>query len=63
MASGEDELTVAQLAVCLEVPAERIWSWWVTGEGPPPRPGPGIPRWDRAEVAAWVADGGLRRAG
>ncbi len=62
MASGEDELTVAQLAEYLRVPAERIFRWWVTGEGPRPRPGDGVPRWSRTDVDAWLADGGLRRA-
>lgn len=63
MASDEDELTVAQLAALLGVSAVQLWQWWLADEGPSPRPGRGVPRWDRSEVDAWLADGGLRRAG
>lgn len=63
MAPDEGELTVAQLAQYLQVSAEQIFRWWLTGEGPPPRPGDGVPRWRRCDVDAWRAEGGLRRVG
>lgn len=58
MSQDGELLTVAQLARYLGVSAEQVYRWWLSGSGPPPVSGNGMPRWDRRTVEVWVADGG-----